>query len=52
MKALPETKTYNFLDFEILSDYNGKPYCKNRQNIKISISHEKDYTMAIAVIID
>lgn len=52
MKALLETKAYNFLDFEILSDCNGKPYCKNRQNIKISISHEKDYTMAVAVIID
>lgn len=52
MKALPNTKTYNFLDFEILSDSNGEPYCKNYKNIKISISHEKDYTIAVAIVID
>lgn len=50
MKALPNTKTYHFLDFEILTDINGTPYCTNNKNIKISISHEKKYTMAVAIV--
>ena len=50
MKALPNTKTYNFLDFEILNDKDGKPYCSNNSNINISISHEKKYTIAYAIV--
>lgn len=50
MKALPNTKTYSFLDFEILTNPDGSPYVVNNPNIKISISHEKEYTMAIAII--
>lgn len=50
MKALPNTKEYNFLDFEILTANDGKPYCTNLKNIEISISHEKKYTMAIAIV--
>lgn len=51
MKSLPDTKKYNFLDFEILTDKFGKPYCVNNKNIKISISHEKKYTIAVAIVI-
>ncbi len=50
MKALPNTKKYNFLDFEILTDIKGKPYCTNLKNVEISISHEKKYTMAVAIV--
>lgn len=48
MKALPNTKSLNFLDIEILNDLNGKPVC-NLKNVSISISHEKNYTIAIAL---
>ncbi len=50
MKALPHTKEYNFLDFEILSNPDGSPYVTNHTEIKLSISHEKNYTMAVAII--
>lgn len=50
MKALPNTKKYHFLDFEILTNKDGSPYCSNLKNIKISIAHEKNYTIAIALI--
>lgn len=50
MKAMPNTKKYCFLDFEILTDNFGSPYCSNNSNIKLSISHEKKYTMAVAII--
>ncbi len=52
MKALPDTKKYNFLDFEILTNNDGSPYCVNYKNIKISISHEKTTTMAMAIVLD
>lgn len=50
MKALPNTKTYHFLDFEILTNEDGQSYCTNLENMKISISHEKKYTIAIAIV--
>ena len=49
MKALPHTKKLNFLDIEILNDENGQPIA-NIKNIAISISHEKNYTIAIALL--
>lgn len=49
MKCLPNTKEYSFLDFEILKNKDGSPYCSTFPNIKISISHEKEYTMAVAI---
>ncbi len=49
MKALPNTKNLNFLDFEILTNNDGSPYVVNHSNICISISHEKNYTVAIAI---
>ena len=52
MKALPNTKNYHFLDFEVLNKEDGSPYCVGKDFIKLSISHEKDYTMAIAIIND
>ena len=51
MKALNNTKKLNFLDIEILTNKDGSPYCTNIQNIKITISHEKNYTIACAIII-
>ncbi len=50
MKALKNTKQYNFLDIEVLNKEDGEPYCSNIPNIKISISHEKKYTVAIAIV--
>ncbi len=50
MKALPKTKSYTFLDIEILTKKDGSPYCTNISNLKISISHEKNYTIAIAIV--
>ncbi len=50
MKALPNTKEYNFLDFEVLNNIDGSPYVVNHDNLKISISHEKNYTVAIAIL--
>lgn len=50
MKALPNTKKYNFLDFEILNNEDGSPYCNNLNNIKISIAHEKEYTIAMVIV--
>ena len=51
MKALKNTKSYNFLDIEILTDITGQPYCSNLKNIKVSISHEKEMTIAVAIVI-
>jgi holo-[acyl-carrier protein] synthase len=35
----------------VLNNSNGAPYVVNNPNIKISISHEKEYAMAIALMI-
>lgn len=48
MKCLKETKSLNFLDIEILKDKDGAPLC-NIDNIFLSISHEKNYTLAVAI---
>lgn len=34
---------------EIVNDANGKPICSNVKNISVSISHEKEYTIAFAI---
>lgn len=48
MKCLNNTKKANFLDIEILKDEDGAPIC-NIDDISVSISHENDYTMAVAI---
>lgn len=48
MKCLNNTKKLSFLDIEILSDENGKPI-SNIEGIDVSISHEKSYTIAVAL---
>lgn len=48
MKCLSNTKDLNFLDIEILKDEFGAPTC-NIQNISVSISHEREYTIAYAI---
>ncbi len=51
MKAFSNTKELNFLDIEILTSNDGSPYCVNNNKLKISISHEKKYTIAFAIVI-
>ena len=50
MKALPNTKELTFLDIEILTDENNLPYVTNIINIKLSVSLEKEYTIANAIV--
>lgn len=50
IKAMPNTKQCCFLDFEILNKSNGEPCCTTNSNIKISISHEKKFTIAFVII--
>ena len=51
MKLLRNTKELSFHDIEILTNSNGEPY-SNFSNISISISHEKNYTIAVALLND
>ena len=48
MKILPNTKERDFLEIEIVTNPDGSPKC-NIENIEISISHEKDYTIPVAL---
>lgn len=48
MKALPNTKKLSMLDIEILKNEDGSPTC-NIEEVKVSISHEKNYTIATAL---
>ena len=38
-------------DIEILRKENGEPYVKNREDIKISLSHCKEYAIAMVIIV-
>ena len=49
MKCLPNIEKYTFTDIEILNDEKGKPYCNIDGIEDISISHEKEYTIAVAL---
>lgn len=49
MKCLPNTKECLFTSIEVLDDINGKPYTNIKGIEDISISHEKEYTMAVAL---
>ena len=51
MKALPNTKKISMLDIEVLKNEDGSPVC-NIEGIKVSISHEKNYTVATALYIE
>ena len=58
IKACNPFKKLNFKDIEVLHNKDGSPYAvvgKNKKigskNLKISISHSKDYAVAVAVII-
>lgn len=51
MKVLPNTKKLNFLDIEILTNSDGSPHC-NIDFVSISISHEKHYTIAVALLLN
>jgi holo-[acyl-carrier-protein] synthase len=43
----------NWLDFEIKKQKNGKPILNSRYDFKgdISISHDKDYAIAVVIVI-
>lgn len=49
MKCLPNIEEYSFLDIEVLNDEKGKPYTNIDGIEDISISHEKEYTIAVAL---
>ncbi len=42
----------SYSKISILHDENGKPYCLENEEIKLSISHEKKYTIAIALLVN
>ncbi len=42
-------KQYTINNIEILNLDSGKPYCSNIEGIELSISHEKDYSVAFAI---
>lgn len=45
-------KSLDFNEVEVLNDKNGKPYTTfNNLNFKLSISHEKNYTIGIALLL-
>ena len=48
MKCLPNTKELKYTDIEILKGINGEPIT-NIDNTVVSISHEKEYTIAYAL---
>lgn len=51
-KALSKFISMNISDIEILESLNGAPSCKiDGFSVEISISHEKEYAIAFAVII-
>lgn len=43
-------KQYPISKIEILNDEDGKPYCSNIPGIELSISHERDYSIAFAIL--
>lgn len=49
MKCLPDIEKYRFTDIEVLNDEKGKPYTNIKEIEDISISHEKEYTIAVAL---
>ena len=44
-----DNRFINFKKIEILTDSSGKPFVKNYPDISVSISHEKEYAVAVAV---
>lgn len=42
-------REYTVNQIEILNYPSGKPYCSNIDNIELSISHEKKYSVAFAI---
>lgn len=50
-KALYSYYNTNLINIEILNDKNGKPYCNNFKNAKISISHTKKYSIAFCIFV-
>lgn len=52
IKAVNKLENPHFLEIEILNNKNGSPYVKFKNyHIEISISHEKKYTIANAIVI-
>ena len=52
VKAISKYENPHFLEIEILNNPNGSPFVKYKNyNIEVSISHEKKYTIASAIVI-
>ncbi len=43
-------KVLPMIEIEILNEKNGEPFVEKRRNILISISHEKKYAVAVAIV--
>lgn len=50
-EAIVKATNKQFLinQIEILNDDDGRPYCSNIDGIQITISHEKEYSVAFAI---
>ena len=42
-------KTFNFKNVCVLNDKDGKPFFKNMQQFELSISHERNYAVAMVI---
>ncbi|MDO4198290.1 MAG: holo-ACP synthase [Erysipelotrichaceae bacterium] len=52
-KALSPEKKVDYTKISVLNDDSGKPYVEyENYEIKISISHEKNYAVAIAILMN
>lgn len=45
------SKLNSYQKISILHDSDGKPFCLENKKIKLSVSHEKKYTIAIALLV-
>ncbi len=45
------TQDIHYLSYSILNDEKGRPYVKDHPEIMISLSHDRDYAIAFAVIL-
>lgn len=42
-------KQFSINQIEILNDSDGRPYCNNIDGVQVTISHEKEYSVAFAI---
>lgn len=53
IKAYSKIRELNYLDISIINDDNGAPQCliDNNYEVLISISHEKEYSIAYSIVL-